>query len=213
MILSLYALLDFAWVSDLRYRYHSADVNFALGEYWDGGIGNSRLSHHVTTKERIGSQIVVPGRSYNDNDIIIIAEEDTVAGIMVDDVDSSGTTAVIPSSLGSGGGGKERSLIPPSLSYARSSHRLASSSSSRRATRPSIISKSTLAGREQQQTTTTTATTTTSTMAWSLWHAIRAVIGLVFALPVIETGIREVRRRHCIGASTRRTNNYSVMSR
>ena len=126
--------------------------------------------------------------------------------------DATTTTTIIPSSLAiSGVGGssssKERTtLIPPSLSYARSS---TSSSSSyyhgtmKRATRPSI-SKSTYysAGRDEQ--------TMASTMAWSLWQAIRAIIWFVFALPVIETAVREIRRRRCIGTSSRRNDNLAM---
>ena len=41
MIILLFVLLDIAWVSsDLRYKYHSADINFVLGEYWHGGMSN-----------------------------------------------------------------------------------------------------------------------------------------------------------------------------
>ena len=102
-----------------------------------------------------------------------------------------------------GGSSKERTtIIPPSLSYARSStSSLYNHGSMKRATRPSLSKSTYSVEREEDQ-------TMTSTMAWSLLQAIRAIIWLVFALPVIETAVREIRRRRCISAlSTRRTNN------
>ena len=141
------------------------------------------------------------------NDDISSVVGTMVGRIKADDVsghgssldDATTTTTIIPSSLAiSGVGGssssKERTtLIPPSLSYARSSTSSSSSSSyyhgtMKRATRPSI-SKSTYysAGRDEQ--------TMASTMAWSLWQAIRAIIWLIFALPVIETAVRDFSRQ------------------
>lgn len=208
MIISLFVLLDIAWLSsDLRYKYHSADVHFVLGEYWHGGMSN----RVVVSPDGGGNKI------FNDDISSVIGtmvgrnKADDVSGRR-SSLDDTTTTTIIPSSLAiSGVGGsssKERTtLIPPSLSYARSS---TSSSSSyyhgtmKRATRPSI-SKSTYysAGRDEQ---------TASTVAWSLWQAMRAIIWFIFALPVIETAVREIRRRRCIGTSSRRNDNL-VMSR
>lgn len=201
MIISLFALLDIAWVSDLRYKYHSADVNFVLGEYWYGGISN-----------RIGAS---PGGEIFIDDVAV----DDVGGGSILNLGSHTTTSLnttittntILSSLavsGAVGGNKERTtLIPPSLSYARSStsSSLYYHGSMKRATRPSLSKSTYSAGREEQ--------TPTSTMAWSLWQAIRAIIWLVFALPVIETAVRKIRRRRCISALSTRRNNNSVMSR
>ena len=164
-----------------------------------GGGGNKILNDDISSV--VGTMV---GR--------IKADDVSGHGSSLDDATT--TTTIIPSSLAISGvegssSSKERTtLIPPSLSYARSS---TSSSSSyyhgtmKRATRPSI-SKSTYysAGRDEQ--------TMASTMAWSLWQAIRAIIWLIFALPVIETAVREIRRRRCIGTSSRRNDNL-VMSR
>jgi hypothetical protein len=197
MIITLFVLLDVAWVSsDIRNKYHSADVNFVYGEYWHGGISN-----RVVVSSPDG------GKIFND-DVVILSSSSSFVNHQPSTLDDTTTTTIIhPSSLAVavgavGGSSKERTtLIPPSLSYARSS---TSSSynhgSMKRATRPSLSKSTYSVGREEQ--------TMTSTMAWSLWQAIRAIIWLVFALPVIETAVREIRRRRCISAlSTRRTNN------
>ena len=196
MIITLFVLLDVAWdSSDIRNKYHSADVNFVLGEYWHGGISN-RI---VVSSPDDG------GKIFNDDVVVLSSSFVDHPPSTLDDT----TTTTNPSSLAVTGGAvggsssKERTtLIPPSLSYARSStSSLYNHGSMKRATRPSLSKSKYSVEREEEQ-------TMASTMAWSLWQAIRAMIWLVFALPVIETAVREIRRRHCISAlSTRRTNN------
>jgi hypothetical protein len=198
MIITLFVLLDVAWdSSDIRNKYHSADVNFVLGEYWHGGISN-RI---VVSSPDDGGKIF--------NDDVVVLSSSSFLDHQPSTLDDTTTTTIHPSSLAVTGGAvggsssKERTtIIPPSLSYARSStSSLYNHGSMKRATRPSLSKSTYSVEREEDQ-------TMTSTMAWSLLQAIRAIIWLVFALPVIETAVREIRRRRCISAlSTRRTNN------
>lgn len=202
MIVSLYALLAFAWDTDLRFRYRSADVNFGLGEYWHGGL-DARAEKRIGRESRGGKLFNDDG---DDGGIVARLIVDAAAGD-ADGDDGGGTDAaaplsssssedrpaddadvllgvVAPSSFGTGGAasGGARGGVPPYLSHARSSHRRRSSSSSP-------------PHRGARRRRTATAANPRPSTPWTLSDAIRAVAWMGFALPVVEAGAREARRR------------------
>ncbi|KAL3807714.1 hypothetical protein ACHAXA_005727 [Cyclostephanos tholiformis] len=197
MVLSLYALLAFAWDTDLRYRYHSADVNFGLGEYWHGGLARRA--------DKIGREVPRGGGLFNDDGaddggIVARLVEDAAAAAAPagdegrDDAssphmsstfgdrtppdDSAIVATPSPSreNIGRRTFGEEGMVRPrPSLSHARSFFGIASPH--RR-------------GAQQRR-----RTESSSSTSWTLLDAFRAIAWMGFALPVVEAGIREVRRR------------------
>ena len=176
MIVSLYALLAFAWDTDLRFRYRSADVNFGLGEYWHGGL-DARAEKRIGRESRGGKLFNDDG---DDGGIVARLIVDAAAGD-ADGDDGGGTDAAAPLFSSSSSGGA-RGGVPPYLSHARSSHRRRASSSSP-------------PHRGARRRRTATAANPRPSTPWSLSDAIRAVAWMGFALPVVEAGAREARRR------------------
>ncbi|KAL7530105.1 hypothetical protein ACHAXR_003309, partial [Thalassiosira sp. AJA248-18] len=166
MILSLYMLLAYTWNTDLQFRYKSMEINYGLSEYWNGG-----LSSHLGKAEKIGRH--VPGKLFNDDgDDEGIAKLINALGDDASSEDSSSEDDIsIIQSIS-----MDRKKRRPSLSHARSisdtSHPAYGVNQQRRVS----VQKP------------NSSKWTFSKLAWAL-------VWMGFMLPVVEAGIREVRRQ------------------
>mmetsp|Transcript_1510 Transcript_1510/g.3203 ORF Transcript_1510/g.3203 Transcript_1510/m.3203 type:complete len:678 (-) Transcript_1510:202-2235(-) len=185
MILSLYMLLAYTWNTDYQFRYKSMEINYGLSEYWH--TGGSLVSQHRA--EKIGRD--VPGKLFNDDgDVGGIAKlinglvDDKLSGddkLLLDDASSSSgdsaleddvsSSSVILSSI------DKQMKRRPAMSHARSiltdtSHPAYAIQRRAMSTRKPPSSKK----------------WTISKLAWAL-------VWMGFMIPIVEAGIREVRRQ------------------
>lgn len=165
MLLSLYMLLAYSWNTDFRFRYKSTEINYGLSEYWNGAI---------PSLGKIGKET---GKLFND----YTGDEDVKAkllkGVVANDNLPSASKDGIELSIGDGEM-DEKKKRRPSLSYARSipdgSTTFGGHLQSRRVQRY-VMPISPKSSRWSQ-------------FAW-------CVVWVAFTLPIVEAGLREVRRQ------------------
>ena len=177
MILSLYMLLAYTWNTDLQFRYKSMEINYGLSEYWHGGIGA-----RVGAADKIGRK--PHGKLFNDDGgvddegiaklISGLGEVDTASGDSSSFESEEEEDAI--SSLESMSVDKKKRR--PFLSHARSS-----------------ISDASHPAYRVYQRRATAAAHTQSSKQWTFSKMAWCLVWMGFMLPIVEAGVREVRRQ------------------
>ena len=187
MITSLYVVLSYTWNTDFKVRYKSMEINYGLSEYWHRADGvklvNDDYNYNVMGHDDVAKLLANGRRRGSDSEDVVASEDDGDDGPLLG---RSRTEEGKDTNIKTTTKKRRR----PSLSYARSNtygvnHRRAYASSSRHPT-------------------------SSSSLKYYTW---KSLLWFVFVIPIIEVGLKEIRRQVNIRFwNVRRLRNYRGMS-